>query len=421
MNLWSVAALGIGSMVGAGIFALLGQVAVVAGHYIFLSFLVGGVIALLSGHTFGRLAARYPGRGGLVDYLAEAFPSGSTARALSLVYLLTLIVTVAVVGKSFGAYGARLLFGAPANSHAADVLACAMVVALAILNVFGSSAAGRAELLLVSIKIGILLMLIFASVPGFNWQLLSHGQSASPQAVIGSVGLTFFAYAGYGIMTNAAASVSHPQTTIPRAIALATTFVIVLYLSLALVILGNLPPEQLAQHADTAVAAAAQPVLGKIGVTIVAIGGVLATASASNATLFSILNQLLALKQGNQVPQRRPTSRRIPRGFVIAVAGMLALILGFPLGSIAKVASITFLISYLAVFAAHWRLRREVGGSMAPVLLGSLMMLGVLLGSLVSLAEERPAALALVVLMLAGCIVGAWIAKRATARHKNEP
>ncbi len=420
MNLWSVAALGIGSMVGAGIFALLGQVAVVAGHYIFLSFLVGGVIALLSGHTFGRLAARYPGRGGLVDYLAEAFPMGSTARALSLVYLLTLIVTVGVVGKSFGAYGARLLFGASANSHAADVLACAMVLALAILNVLGSSAAGRAELLLVSIKIGILLMLIFASVPSFNWQLLTRGQSASPEAVIGSVGLTFFAYAGYGIMTNAAASVSHPQTTIPRAIVLATTFVIVLYLSLALVILGNLPPEQLAQHADTAVAAAAEPVLGKIGVTIVAIGGVLATASASNANLFSILNQLVALTQGDQLLQQQPTSRRIPRGFVIAVAGMLALILGFPLGSIAKVASITFLISYLAVFAAHWRLRREVGGSMAPVFLGSLMMLGVLVGSLVSLAREHPPALALVVLILAGCLAGAWISRRKAARHKSE-
>jgi len=420
MNLWSVAALGIGSMVGAGIFALLGQAAVIAGRDIFLSFLLGGIIALLSGHTFGRLAARYPGRGGLVDYLAEAFPTGIAARTLSLVYLLTLIVTVAVVGKSFGAYGARLLFAAPAGSHAADVLACAMVLALSALNLIGSSAVGRAELLLVSIKVGILLVLIAASVPGFHWQQLTHGRSASLESLMGSVGLTFFAYAGYGIMTNAAASVSHPQTTIPRAIAMATTFVILLYLSLALVILGNLTPEQLVKHADTAVAAAAEPVLGKTGVTIVAIGGVLATASASNATLFSILNQLAALGQGNQLPQQgHKSSRRAPGGFVIAVAGMLALILVFPLGSIAKVASITFLISYLAVFAAHWRLRQAAGGSMVPVFLGSLMMLGVLAGSLVSLAKERPAALALVGLMLAGCIAGALIARRASHRHET--
>ncbi len=420
MNLWSVAALGIGSMVGAGIFALLGQAAVMAGRDIFLSLLLGGIIALLSGHTFGRLAARYPSRGSVIDYLTEAFPGGTVAGTLSLVYLLTLIVTVAVVGKSFGVYTAHTFLADPSRPHVADAFACAMVLALAALNVLGSSAVGRAELLLVSIKLGILLLLIVASVPGFDTQRLTHERSADLTALIASVGLTFFAYAGYGMMANAAASVSRPQTTIPRAIALAITTVILLYLCLALVIMGNLAPEQLARDANTAVAAAAAPVLGKIGVTVVSIGGVLATASASNATLFSILNLVAAFAQKEPLRQNpRKPQPRVPRGFVAAVVSVLALILFFPLDSIAKVASITFLISYLAVFAAHWRLRRAAGGSMALVILGALMMLAVLVGSLVSLGRTQPRALVLVVLMIAGSMAGAWVMRRAMLRHKS--
>jgi len=103
LNVWSVAALGIGSMVGAGIFALLGQAALVAGGQTYLAFLIGGVVALLSGYSYAKLAARYPEGSGISAYFDAAFGVGRVSGTLTLLYLVTLAVTIAMVGSTFGA------------------------------------------------------------------------------------------------------------------------------------------------------------------------------------------------------------------------------------------------------------------------------------------------------------------------------
>lgn len=410
MNVWSVTALGIGSMVGAGIFAMLGQATLMAGRDVLLSFLIGGAIALLAGNSFARLSARYPGRGGLIDYLAEAFPKGLLAGTLSLVYFVTLILTVAVVGKSFGAYAAQMAFGNATAPWIANTLAVFMVLAIACINLVGSGAVGRAEIVLVAIKLGILLLLIVASLSGFSSSSLTRWPGVGVTTLMASVGLTFFAYAGFGMMANAAASVADPQKVMPRAIFLAIVLVILLYLALALVILGNLSAPQIAQDADTAVAAAARPVLGKVGYTIVAIGGLLATALATNATIFSILNLNSDLAQKGKLPHSfGHRIMHVPRGFLYAVALALALIMAFPLSAIANLAGITFLMAYLAVFAAHWRLRHTAGGARPLIILGAAMMTGVLLGSLIDLGRTHPGGLALIGLMLAVCAAGEWL------------
>lgn len=102
LSLWNVIALGIGSMVGAGIFALMGQATLMAGKNVYWSFLIGGVAALLSGYTYARLGSRYPGSGGIMDYFNKGFSHKTLAGALTLIYLGTLVITVALVAKSFG-------------------------------------------------------------------------------------------------------------------------------------------------------------------------------------------------------------------------------------------------------------------------------------------------------------------------------
>ena len=95
-------------MVGAGIFALMGQATLMAGKNVYWSFLLGGVAALLSGYTYAKLGSRYPGSGGIMDYFNEAFSHKTLSGALTLIYLGTLVITVALVAKSFGAYASRL-------------------------------------------------------------------------------------------------------------------------------------------------------------------------------------------------------------------------------------------------------------------------------------------------------------------------
>jgi amino acid transporter len=416
MSVWSVSALGIGSMVGAGIFALLGQAALVAGKDVYLAFLIGGVAALLSGYSYAKLAARYPTAGGIMEYFNRAFPSRVVAGALSVIYLITLVVTVAMIAKTFGAYASRLFCGDHAPKIVEDVFGSAVVILLTLVNMVGGEAVGRAELLLVGIKLTILVLLMMAGLPTVDPAMLTSGVSVPVSTLLASVGLTFFAYAGYGMMANAAESVADPGKTIPRAIFLAILVVILLYVGLAVVVLGNVSAEDLSKYADTAVAQAAKPVLGHFGFVIVSIGALLATASAINATLFSALAISKGLAAEKQLPGLFATRlwREGTRGLAWTAAAILVMVNLLHLGAIANIAGATFLIAYLAVFVAHLRLRHEAGGSV-PVILAGLALMGVVLAAFfASLYKTQPVAIALTVVFVLGSLLLEWVIGRAS-------
>ena len=414
MNLWSVTALGIGAMVGAGIFALLGQAALIAGNGTYIAFLLGGVVALLSGYSYAKLAAHYPDAGGLTAYFDEAFSARRLSGTLSLIYLFTLAATVALVAKAFGAYASALFLGDSSRLWI-DVFASGVTVLLVLLNIVGSGLVGKAEIVLVAIKLMVLTVLMLAgSVVMIGKPPPAENLPGHFVAIVSCVGLTFLAYAGYGMMANAAGSVANPTRTIPRAIFLAIGVVIVLYVGLAVIVLGSVPSAELARHADTAVAQAARPILGHLGFIIVSLGALLATASAINATLFSAMQIALALAQDGHLP--RMFGQRMwgkgTRGLLLGVAGVLLLMNAFNLNALAHIASATFLIVYLAVHVAHWRLIDKTKGSRLAVAAGFLSMAVVLAFFLWSTAISQPLSIGLIVLFIAG----SWIIEFLLAR-----
>src|SRR5690349_20427423 len=138
MSLWGVSALGVGSMVGAGIFTLLGEAALMTGRDVYLSFAVGGTIALLSGYSYARLAARFPGPGGIMEYFDRAFPWRTLAGGLSILFLVSLVIALTMISKTFGAYAARLALGDASSPLAADGFASAIVIVVVLTNMAGS-------------------------------------------------------------------------------------------------------------------------------------------------------------------------------------------------------------------------------------------------------------------------------------------
>jgi amino acid transporter len=415
MNVWSVAAMGVGAMVGAGIFALLGVVGLVAGKETYISFLLGGIVAILSGYTYAKLAARYPDAGGLTAYFHEAFGTGRFSGTLSLTYLITIAVTIALVAKAFGAYAAPLAFG-DGNPLWANAFASVITIVLVLLNIADSSLVGKAEVVLVGIKLIILALLMGAGTYG----MIGHPQvqHLTPHvfSLVSSVGLTFLAYAGFGMMTNAAGRVSHPEKTIPRAIYLAIAIVILLYVGLAVIVLGSVSSADLKLHADTAVALAAKPVLGQTGYVIVSVAALLATASGVNAWIFTAMQISRAMVKVGNLPHMFAhfVWRKGTLGLLLGVAGILLAINLLDLNALARIASSTFLFSYLAVQIAHWRLLHETKASRFLVGLGCLFIAGVLLCFLWSTFVLQPWALALIV----GFIVVSWFAEWFLARSK---
>ncbi len=400
-------------MVGAGIFALLGQTALAAGSYTYVAFILGGVVAVLSGYSYAQLAAHYPDAGGLVTYFDRAFGIGRLSGALSLMYLITIASAVALLAKAFGAY-ATALVGAGTNQLFIDIFASGIFILLLALNFAGTALVGKAEIILVGIKLVILAGLMIAGAVGMVGKVpVTHVQ---PQimAVISSVGLTFLAYSGFGIMANAAGSVQHPERTIPRAIFLAIGVVIVLYVGLAIVVVGSVSSGDLVQHANTAVAEAARPIFGSFGFLAVSVGALLATASGINAFIFSSMKIAPALAAAGQLPE--VFGRRCwgdgTRGLLLSSVGVLIVIDAFDLNAIANIASAAFLIVYMAIHVAHWRLIVETKGSRLLVALGFLSMAVVLVCFVSSIARTQPWSVGLIVVFVAG----SWIVEVLLAR-----
>jgi len=402
MNLWSVSSLGIGAMVGAGIFAVLGQAAVIAGGGTYIAFILGGLVAALSGYSYAKLAVRYPEAGGVSAYFDQAFGKGRGSGTLSLIYVLTIAVTVALVAKAFGAYAAPLLLGR-SDPLWVNVFACAIVILLALLNVVGSSLVGRAEAILVGIKLIILAALMLSGGASLIGKHSVAPSRPDIMGVFGCVGLTFLAYAGYDNTANAASSVKNPKRIIPLAMCVAIGVVILLYVGLSLVVLANVSTAGLAQDSDTAVAEAAKPVLGPAGYVVVSIGALLATASGINAWIFNGINISSSLAKNGQLPKifAQTLCRKGSRGFVLSIAGILLIIVIFDLSALSHIASATFLVIYLAVQLAHWRLIRETGASKIIVGTGLLALGAVLTLFIWTTARSQPYSIALIAAFIA--------------------
>lgn len=423
LTLWSVVALGVGSMVGAGIFALMGQATLMAGKNVYWSFLLGGAAALLSGYTYARLGSRYPGSGGIMDYFNKAFSHKTLSGALTLIYLGTLVITVALVAKSFGAYASRLFLPDETVSvYTIALFSTIAILLLGALNMGGVKAVGKSEVVLVAFKLLILTVLMLASFGAS----VPVGEDAIPvkgmNGLLGSVGLTFFAFAGYGMMANTAGNLRNPAKTLPKAIFMAIGGVMVLYLVLSYVVLSNVPASSLDKHTDTAVAQAAYPVLGVWGFMAVSVAALIATASAINATMFSMLDISKGLAANGQLTAmfKEPFWGRGTQGFFYLLLGILVLTNAFDLVAIANLASACFLISYLAVFVAHWRLRKETNGNALLIVAGFLLMLFILAAFFYQMFFSQAYLIPLIILFVVACfILEALIRRKEASKASN--
>src|SRR5258707_6221629 len=284
IGLVAAVSIGIGGMVGAGIFSILGVVAHAAGNAMWLAFAIGGVVALLSTYSYAKLGAAFPSAGGAVHFLIRSFGDGILAGALNLFMWAGYIISIALYATAFGGYAATFVTTAP-SALLLKSLAVASVVLLTLVNAFGARLMGRWETVIVAVKVVILVL--FAAVgfwfirPGY----LSTQLWAEAESILFGAGVLFFGSEGFGLITNAAADMRDPKKMLPRALYSSVLLVIALYLAVSLTVTGNLSDYEIEKSRDYALAEAAKPFLGQFGFRLVAIAALVSTASAINASL----------------------------------------------------------------------------------------------------------------------------------------
>ena len=201
--------IGVGAMVGAGIFSLLGAAGAVAGAAVWVSFAVAGIIAALQGYSFGKLGARYPSAGGLLEYVNRAYGEGHIATVTAwLTYAANAIVT-AMVAVSFGSYASSAFTNN--DPTAAKVFAVVVVAAMTALNIAGSTFVARVQSLIVFIVVGILALFAVVTIANLNPSLLAPSTYPGPRDIVSSVALTFFAFLGFGVVTFTAKDLREPS------------------------------------------------------------------------------------------------------------------------------------------------------------------------------------------------------------------
>lgn len=413
MSFSSVVSLGVGTMIGAGIFALLGQAGTMAGSAVWVSFLIGGFIALLTGYSLGKLGARYPSAGGIAEYLIHGYGNGLFAGAMSCLLYAAALVSLSLVAKTFGSYGANLLSG-DAPGWLPSVLAIAVVAVFVAINLGGSGSVGKVEVVIVIFKFLVLVTLCVGGLFALHPKLLAPSTYPPAGSVLASIAVTFFAYEGFRVITNAAEEVDDPKHTIPRAITTAIVLVLGLYLLVSVIVFGTLTSEEVRSASDNALAAAARPVFGQAGFVAVSITALVATASAINASLFAVTNVAYQMAKDGELPGRFGTPVRHSREGLL-ISGLIVAVLAatLDLRQIAVLGAASILLVHATVHAGHIRLTDDTGASKVVVATAALLSIGAIVFTLIDASRPSFAILE----MFAGVITAAFAFELWMRRH----
>ncbi len=402
MTVLQASFIGVGAMVGAGIFALLGAAGAVAGSAVWLSFLIAGLIAGLQGYSFAKLGSTYPSSGGMLTYLAKGFGEGHITGVVSWLFFMTGAIVAAMVATSFGGYASAVV--ADDDPFWAVFFAVLLVLVMTTLNIVGSTAVARVQSLIVKVVLAILTLFAVVTIANWNPTLLDPAGYPGVREIVSSVALTFFAFLGFGVITFTAKDLPHPSKQLPRAMYLALAVATAIYVAVSLGVFGTLTADQVVEYGATALAEAAKPTLGQAGYVLMVITALFSTAGAVNASLYPAAGMTRHLAEVGQFPGAfgRRIGRRAPVGLVVMALLTIFMIVALDLNSIASLGSAVALLIFSAVTLSHFKTYRETGARLIVLIVALIATLGTfVVFTMTTLVNEPKTALALVVILIA--------------------
>ena len=416
LGFWEVFAIGVGGMIGGGIFAVLGLSLLLSDGAAPVAFTLAGLIALVTSYSYAKLASRFPSEGGTIEYIVQGFGDGVLSGGLNLMLLSSYIVMIALYAHAFGSYGASL---APGHYHVLYYILVTLVIgALTLVNFMGAVVSGRVELALVAFKLTVLVFVAAVGMGLVDWGRLSPAGWPPLVNIVAGGMIIFLAYEGFELVANAAGDVSS-LTVLRRALYASVTTVIAVYVAIATVAAGALDAETVARARDYALAVLVEPVLGKLGFTLVVAAALASTGSAINATLYGTARMSYMVAKYGQAP--RILGKRVWHGAYegLAIIALLSLILALlgSLESISTAGSGGFLLIFTVVNYIAFKLRRQLGANAILTGLGTLLSATALAILLYRMATIDPRQLLVFALITMGSFTLEAIYRLATGRR----
>jgi amino acid transporter len=382
LSLFGGVSLGLGIMIGAGIFVLTGQAADLAGDMFPVAFLVAAVVVAFSAYSYVKLSHAFPSSAGPAMFLREAYGPGTATGVLSLFMYVSMVLGQSLVARTFGAYILQIVDLKPA-SFWVPALGVALLAVAFMINIAGNRVIQAAEAVMAVIKIGGLALFAIVAlwfVSSANFTNGSQGtETVTDGGFLAAVALVILVYKGFTVITTTGGEMVDARRNIGRAIIIAISISAVLYIGLAVTVAGNLTLTEIIAARDFALAEAARPAFGEAGVWFTVALAVVATASGVIASVFAASRMLAMLTRMKQVPYRSlglPGTVRTHAMLYTVTFAMILTIL-FDLRRIAALGAIFYLIFDIAI---HWAILRHLRSriEVRPAIVGIAIVLDVI-------------------------------------------
>ena len=389
LSLTGSIAMGTGVMIGAGIFALTGQVAELAGGLFPVAFIAAAIVVAFSAYSYVKVCNEYPSAGGIAMILKKAYGPGVITAGCSLLMYFSMVINESLVARTFGTYTMRI-FGEESDSWLVPTLGVGLIAIAFVVNLLGNQVIGGLSKVTAIIKIGGIA--VFAGiglwVSGLSFDtLIGDGSASDADGGIGgflaAVALSILAYKGFTTITNSGDEIKEPKKNVGRSIIFSLLICTALYLLVTLAVAGNLSINEIIAARDSSLAEAARPAVGQWGEWLTIGLAIVATISGIIASMFAVSRMLAMLTDMELVPHRHFGMPGGIQKHTLVYTAVIAIVLTvfFDLSRIASLGAIFYIVMDMVI---HWgvfkHLRQELGAR-GSVLLTALLLDAVVLGA----------------------------------------
>lgn len=406
LSLGNAIAMGTGVMIGAAIFALLGQVAELSGEYFAIAIVTGGVISGFSAYSYIKMAHAYPSAGGIAMFLQKAYGKGTITAFSALLMAFSMILNESLVARTFGTYTMQLFDGSE-NSVWVPVLAVALLVGAFIINILGNEVIGKTAMTTAAIKIGGILIFAVGALWAADFTVGSAMPAGAPEnsvvEYLASLALAILAYKGFTTITNSGGEIKEPHKNVGRAIIWSLVICGVVYLVTALGVGANLEIPQIIEAKDYALAEAARPLYGNYGLWFTVGIAIVATITGVIFSVFAVSRMTAMLTNMKLIPHSHfGMPGNIQQHMLVYITVLaIALTVLFDLSGIAAMGAIFYLIMDIIIHVGVLRhMKEKVNANPVIVITAIVLDVLVLAGFIWVRAQTNPA-----VIIVSGALI----------------
>ncbi len=413
IGLTSAISIGIGGMVGGGIFAVLGLAVSLAKGATPIAFLIAGIIAILTAYSYLKLSVAYPDKGGTVRFVNEGFGINIFSGGINNLLWVSYIIMLSLYASAFGSYAPNLLSLTGDTNIDSHIYSTLIIGIATLINYYSIKVVGEIESLAVIVKLIILIVFVIVGFYGLssnpNIEQLNPSNWETPFQIIAGGMVIFVAYEGFELIANSATDIENPKKNIPLAYMISVLFVVMLYLAISVVTVGSLDFSEIAIAEDYVLAEAAKPTFGQLGFTVITIAALISTFSAISATLLGGSRVSEVVANDDELPSFFAKEfHGKPMGLAIINIATVIITNTLDLESISTSGSIGFLLIFATVNFVAIKKSKAIGTVKSIPIVAFIMTVAALVVLIAQQLESNYIGVIISLSIIVLCFIGEW-------------